>query len=133
MTTLRERLEDFVDELEYAKDSKDGDKFTQERIASMTPLLIEAMGSMDLSDSPTFRGRKLLWLGTTLSKAQVGNVKCDRSIYLGNNGKFYVEGPRKRFFGKTVIDIHPYNLGDASGWGGVGAWHIADLLTTYFI
>ncbi|MES2630560.1 MAG: hypothetical protein V4611_01250 [Patescibacteria group bacterium] len=109
-----------------------GDAFTQTRIAQMTPLLVEQMKDMDLSEAPTFKGHKLLFLGKPTWQADAGNVKCDRLIYLGDDGKFYVEGPRKSF-GKFVIDIHPYTAEDAKGWGGIGASNIADYLTTYFI
>jgi hypothetical protein len=132
MASIKERLEGFVYEVEEAKRQMKGDEFIQGRITSMVPLLIEQMKDMDLSDTPRYKQRRLLSLGTARGMADAGCVKCERCVYLGEDGKFYIEGPRKSM-GRTVVDIHPYDINDAIGWGGVDAREIADLLTTYFI
>lgn len=136
MPGIVERLEDFVFEMERAQEKMKGDTFTQEQISSMVPLLVTQMKEMDLSEAPVFKGHKLLFLGKSFWQAAIGDVKCDRVIYLGDDGKFYIAGPRKSF-GKVVIDIHPYGLDDARSWdrifGGVSLTEISDLLTTYFI
>jgi hypothetical protein len=132
MTRLKERLEGIAYEVEQAKRRMAGDEFIQGRITSMVPLLIEQMKDMDLSDTPSYKQHRLLSLGTTRGMADVGWVKCERRVYLGEDGKFYIEGPRKSM-GRTVVDLHPYDINDATGWDGVRASEIADLLTTYFI
>jgi hypothetical protein len=132
MSTVRTWIEDAVRETLWAKEIMEGDSFTRERIASMGPLLAEQVKSLELEDAPTYKGHRLLSLGKPTSMVEVGNVKCEQVVYIGDDGKFYVEGPRNRF-GTTIVDIHPYGLSDAMGWGGIGLRQIADLLTTYFI
>lgn len=128
MTKLIERLEDLVHDLDRAQ----GDERTKAAIRSMASLLVEQMTGMDLSDAPSYRGMKLLPLGQPVFTVDVGNVSCTRHAYLGSNGKFYIEGPRKSL-GRVVIDIHPYGVSDTRGWDGITEEHLAELLTTYFI
>ena len=59
-------------------------------------------------------------------------MSCTSALFLGENGRFYVEGPRKSL-GKTVIDTHPYVLSDAMGWGGVSIGQFTDAMTSYVI
>ena len=68
----------------------------------------------------------------------VGNVTIRPWVYLGTDGRFYVEGPRKKKLGSVVvIDIHPYQLADARGFdewfGGVSRRELAEMLVPFFI
>ena len=48
----------------------------------------------------------------------IGNIECECAAYLGNDGRFYIEGPRRRASsGDIVIDVHPYSIEDAMNYG----------------
>ncbi len=61
----------------------------------------------------------------------VGDVRCTRALYVGANGKLYVEGPRQRL-GMTIIDIHPLTVNDARGRNGISANDVFESLLPFF-
>lgn len=127
---IREQLEDFVWEAQIAQRRMTPTTHQQQVIDTTVPVLVAQMRDMDSTDMPTHKGVRLLPLGETSWPTRIGNVSCTQALFLGENGKFYVEGPRKRL-GKTVIDTHPYDLTDAME--GVSIGQLSDALITYVI
>lgn len=132
MSGVLERLATWVDDTEWAQARLQGDRHTQMIMSSTVPILVEQMRDMDLSDQPTYKGRKLMPLGEARRSVDVGGVRCTRMIYLGDDGNVYIEGPQRRM-NTTVIGIHPYGIKDAAGWDGVWLRDVADLVATYTI
>jgi hypothetical protein len=132
-SSLRDKLEDFVYETEWAMKAYEGDAHTKMIVASMVPGLVAQMPHMDLSDCPTYKGKRLMLLGKHPAARSIDRIDCDRMVYLGEDGKFYVQGLKQRRLMADVIDIHPYGINDAKGWDGIRLARIADMLATYYI
>lgn len=136
LDNLRSRMEDFVYDVELAKRRMQGDTWTQQLIDEMSAELAATIPEMDFGDQRwSYRGTRLLPLAQPYERSGVellSGVVCTRVLLLGENAKFYVNGPRKKR-GKTVITVHPYGLEDARGWGGVSATDLLEGLLPYFI
>ena len=86
-SSLRDKLEDFVYETEWAMKACEGDAHTKMIVASMVPGLVAQMPHMDLSDCPTYKGKRLMLLGKHPAARSIDRIDCDRMVYLGEDGK----------------------------------------------
>ena len=100
----------------------------QELLDSIKPLIIDQMYAMDQESLQTYQQKysegeitkevALFQLGKFSKTMYIGNIKCECAAYLGNDGRFYIEGPRRRASsGDIVIDVHPYSIEDAMNYG----------------
>ena len=100
----------------------------QELLDSIKPLIIDQMYAMDPESLQTYQQKDsegeitkevaLFQLGKFSKTMYIGNIKCECAAYLGNDGRFYIEGPRRRASsGDIVIDVHPYSIEDAMNYG----------------
>lgn len=101
----------------------------QELLDSIKPLIIDQMYAMDPESLQTYQQKDsegeitkevaLFQLGKFSKTMYIGNIECECAAYLGNDGRFYIEGPRRRASsGDIVIDVHPYSIEDAMNYGG---------------
>ena len=100
----------------------------QELLDSIKPLIIDQMYAMDPESLQTYQQKDsegeitkevaLFQLGKFSKTMYIGNIECECAAYLGNDGRFYIEGPRRRASsGDIVIDVHPYSIEDAMNYG----------------
>ena len=100
----------------------------QELLDSIKPLIIDQMYAMDPESLQTYQQKDsegeitkevaLFQLGKFSKTMYIGNIKCECAAYLGNDGRFYIESPRRRASsGDIVIDVHPYSIEDAMNYG----------------
>ena len=100
----------------------------QELLDSIKPLIIDQMYALDPESLQTYQQKDsegeitkevaLFQLGKFSKTMYIGNIKCECAAYLGNDGRFYIEGPRRRASsGDIVIDVHPYSIEDAMNYG----------------
>lgn len=102
----------------------------QELLDYIKPLIIEQMQQMDPESLQKYQQKddegevtkevSLFQLGYFSKDMVIGNVKCQCAAFLGEDGEFYIEGPRREASsGAMVVDIHPYSIEDATakdGW-----------------
>ncbi len=134
MGALLDNLADWVSEKEWALQKMRGDEYTARNLDEMVKSIALAIDSVDFGDDLVKRrGITLLCLGPVpYSNTTVGAVEVGRAVYIGADAKIYIEGPRRRH-GNTIIDIHPYCVEDAQGWGGVSASRVMDMTASCFI
>ena len=111
-----------------------GDDRTQRKLQKAIEPIVQVIDEVDFGDDIVERdGSTLMCFGKIpYSTGYVGTVECTRSLYVGTDGKIYIEGPRKKR-GQDVIDIHPYCVDDARGWGGVSADRTLEMLERCYV
>ena len=127
-------LQEVVEEREYIQQQMQGSSHHRGLLDDMLPRIAALVSDAEHSEHlPTYRRTRLIPLGMIPNDSfRVGNVVYQRSVYVGEDGKVYVEGPRL-YCGFTVVDIHPYCVDDATGLGGLTAYKIAEMALAYFI
>lgn len=132
---LRDRLEDFVHEADGAERRFNGNAWDRQMIDGMLADLAPHVAGMPSDDDDRYyRSTRLMRLPEMRYDRgmQIGDVRCTRALYVGEDGKLYVEGPRKKL-GMTIIDIHPLTVRDAWGWDGISANDVFESLLPFFV
>ena len=127
-------VQEFAESEAFARQQMQGNEYTRKLLDDMLPQIAAFASDPEYRDDlPMYRRIRLIPLGKIPRDSfTVGNVICERSAYVGEDGKIYVEGPRF-CLGVTVLDIHPYCVQDARGFDGFTADDVVQMALAYFI